>query len=198
VALLHEEEDALSQLRATMAELTSVTRALTAASPFSVVEAANVGSPHSWLRQFFSTSQHASYREQLVQDTTSTNGRPNSLPWATLDLYFADTTNTLLRGLEQAKEFGPRCLSVLRAAVQDLRAPPAVQTVPAQREMTNGDAEDWMVQAARAEAAEAEAEARHAADAEALLGDDLDNVVTGMRKQRERKRAKGKGEAAAE
>ena len=135
-------------------------------------------------------------RRSVLQDATSTNGRPNSLPWATLDLYFADTTNTLLRALEQAKGFGPRCLSVLRTAVQDLRAPPAVQTAPVQREMTNGDAEDWMVQAARAEAAEAEAEARHAADAEALLDDDFDIVVTGFKKQRERKRAKGKGEAA--
>ena len=196
VALLQEDTDIMTELKAKWTELTDVTKALSAASPFNVSEAGKVGSPHTCLRQFFSTSLHDRYREQLTKDVADTRGRPNSVPWATLNLYFSDATTLPLRLLEQAQQFGPRCLSVLHAAVQDLRAPPAV---PAQRETTSGSEEDWTVQAARAgelaEAAEEEAAARYAADAEALLDDDLDNVMTGFKKQRERKRAKGKGEA---
>ena len=204
LALLSEERELLESVGAQMQQIAYVCGQLTA----SVREGS-----HWVLRDWLSKSIHRTWTQQLRKDRAVTRFRLHSFPWATLSLFFEDAAAELLRLLNDANGFRPRCLEVLRAAVSD-HAARAASIAPPARAAAESEAEDgtdepapatqpdWQVQAAlAAEEAEAAEDALAVAHAKAQAGtgeleddddDEWETMVTKTSRERDRKRAKGK------
>eukprot|EP01045_Picozoa_sp_COSAG04_P022181 COSAG04_NODE_2470_length_4072_cov_4.007299_2_plen_455_part_00 len=200
LALLSEERELLDSVGAQMQQIGHVCNLATS----------TINNMSSWnLRDWFSKCKNAAWTRQLQVDRVGARFRPNALPWATLNLFFADSAAELLRLLNDANGFRPRCLDVLRAAASDhatrahhaaspTRAAPESKAEDGTDEPAPATQPDWQLQAAlaaeEAEAAEAALAVAHA-KAEAGAGDEDDEwetMVTKTTRERDRKRAKGK------